>query len=132
MWEQNRSEGCIGECYKYEEAVEICHEYLLNIEAIGLLKRVCTKGTNANVKILIGVVIVNRDLVCQAHKYVLNNTDVIQAHINKHIEYIRCINLTNLRREKRIIDEQNKTFINCFRNWVATTKSNYISETLRW
>jgi len=50
---------------------------------------VCNRETNANDKILIGVVIVSRDLVCQAHRYVLNNTNEVQAYINEHMKYIR-------------------------------------------
>ena len=58
---RNRSEGCIVECYTYEEAVEFCNEYLSNIKVIGLTKRVCTKETDGNDKISLGVV---TDLLC--------------------------------------------------------------------
>jgi len=34
----NRPEGCIVECYIYEEAIEVCSKYLTNIEAIRLPK----------------------------------------------------------------------------------------------
>ena len=75
---------------------------------------VCTRGTDANGKILVEVVTVSRDLVCQAHRYVLNNTDKVQTYINEHMKYIRRINLTKSRREKWVIDEHNKIFINLF------------------
>jgi len=75
---------------------------------------VCTRGTDANGKILVKVVTVSRDLVCQAHRYVLNNTDKVQAYINEHMKYIRRINLTKSRREKWVIDEHTKIFINWF------------------
>ena len=69
--------SCIIECYTYEEAVEFCNEYLSNIEVLRLSKRVCTKGTNDNDKIGLGVITVSRDLLCKAHIYVLNNTDEV-------------------------------------------------------
>jgi len=64
---RNRLEGYIVECYTYEKTIEFCNEYLSNVEIIGLPRRVHTKETYANGKILIGVVTVSRDLVCQAH-----------------------------------------------------------------
>ena len=71
---QNRPEGCIVELYIYEEATEFCNEYLLNIEAIGLPKRGCTKVTNSFGKIGQIVITVNKKLLCQARRYVLNNS----------------------------------------------------------
>jgi len=48
---RNRPEGCIVECYTYEEAIEFCNEYLSNVEGIGLSKRGCTKVTDGFGKI---------------------------------------------------------------------------------
>ena len=135
MRNQNRLEGCIIECYIYEEVVKFCNEYLSNVEGIRLFKRVCTKSIDGNSKIGLDVITVSRDLLCQAHRYVLNNTDEIQSYINKYMDYIRHINPTKSRSEKWVIDEHNKSFIKWFQNLVVSqlsTKSNCISETLRW
>ena len=43
---QNWHEGCIVECYIYEETVEFFNEYLSNVEAIGLPKKVRTNRTD--------------------------------------------------------------------------------------
>jgi len=37
---QNQPEGCIVECYTYEEEVEFCNEYLSNVKAIRFSKSV--------------------------------------------------------------------------------------------
>ena len=71
---RNRLEGCIAECYTYEEAIEFCNEYLSNVEAIWLPKRGCTKVTDGFSKIGQIIITINKDLLCQAHRYVLNNT----------------------------------------------------------
>ena len=117
--------------YTYEEAVEFCNGYLSNIEPIGFPKRVCTNGTNDNDKIGLGVVTVSRDLLCQAHRYVLNNTDEVQSYINKHMDYIRRTNPNKSRSEKCVIDEHYKSFNKWFWNLVdnqSATKTICISE----
>ena len=38
MKNRNRSERYIIECYIYEESIEFCSEYLINVEAIGFSK----------------------------------------------------------------------------------------------
>ena len=117
---QNRPEGCIVECYTYEEAVEFYNEFLSNVEAIWLPKRVCTKRTYENGKIGLDVVTISRDLWCQEHKYILNNTNEVQPYINKHVDYIKHINSIKSRSEKWVIDEHNKLFIKWFQNQVAS------------
>ena len=96
---RNQLEGCIIECYTYEEAIEFCNEYLSNVEVIGLPKRGCTKVTDGIDKIGQIVVTINKDLLCQVHRYVLNNTDEVQPYINDHMNYLRHINPTKLRKE---------------------------------
>ena len=64
MWGVKSNKGCIVECYTYEEAIEFCNKYLSNIEAIGLLKRVCTKVTYDFGKIGQIIVTVSKDLLC--------------------------------------------------------------------
>jgi len=89
---QNRSEDCIVECHTYEEAVEFYCEYLSNFEAIGLSKRVCTKRVGDSGKTGLGMISVSRDLLCQAHEYVMHNTDEVQSYINEHVDYMKIIN----------------------------------------
>ena len=62
--------------------------------------RVCTKKTTDNGKIGLGVVAVSRGILCQAHRYILNNTDKVQYYINDHMDNIRRTNLTKSRRKK--------------------------------
>ena len=57
----NWPEGCIVECYTYEEAIEFYNEYLSNVEAIGLPKRGCTKITEDYGKSGQIVITVNKD-----------------------------------------------------------------------
>jgi len=97
---QNRHESCIVECYTYEEVIEFYNEYLSNVEVIGLPKRGCTNVTDGFCKIGQIVITVNKNLMCQAHIYVLNNTDEVQSYINDHMDYIRCTNPTKSRRKK--------------------------------
>jgi len=82
---RNRPEGYIVECYTYDETIEF-YKYLSNVEAIRLPKRGCTKVIDGFGKIRQIVVTVNKDLLCQAHRYVLNNTDERQPYIYDHMD----------------------------------------------
>jgi len=116
----------------YKEVVEFYNEYLSNVEAIRLFKRVCTKRIDGNSKIGLDVITVSRDLLYQANRYVLNNTVILH---NEHMDYTRCTNLTKSRREKRVIDEHNKSFIKWVWNLFVdqlSTKSICVSKNLRW
>ena len=88
----NQPESCIIEGYIYEETVEFCNEYLSNVETIGLPKRVCTNKTNGTGNIRLNVVTVSRDLLCQAHKYILYSTDEVQTYINEHLDILNSTN----------------------------------------
>ena len=69
----------------------------------------------------------------QAHRYVLYNSDEVQHYINEHMNFIRRINL--IEREKWVIDEHNKLFINWFRNRIEApliNTPNSISSNLGW
>ena len=57
MRNRNQPEGCIVECCICEQAVEFCNEYLSNVEAAGLSKRVCTNRTNVTNNIGFNVVV---------------------------------------------------------------------------
>jgi len=52
----------------------------------------CTKKADGSGKIGLGVITISHDLLCQAHRYVMNNTDEVQSYINEHMDYIRHIN----------------------------------------
>jgi len=99
MTNRNRPERCIVACYIYEEAIEFCSEYLINVEAIGLPKSHFIKRKDDNNKIGQSMITISHDLLCQAYRYVLNNIDEAQAYIKEHMNYIRRINLVRLRRE---------------------------------
>jgi len=74
---RNRCEGCIVECYIYEEAIEFCSEYLTNVEAIGLPKSHFIKRKDGNNKNGQSMVSISQDLLCQAHRYVLNKNNEV-------------------------------------------------------
>ena len=72
---QIQPKGCIIECYIYEEAVEFCKEYFSNVKIIRLpkpIQRTDDNGTSA-----LYVVPISNDLLCQAQRYVLNNTEEV-------------------------------------------------------
>ena len=73
------------------------------ILSIGLPKRVCTKITDEFGKIWQIIATVGKNLLCQAHRYVLNNADEVLSYINDHMDYIRHINPTKSRREKKVV-----------------------------
>jgi len=47
---RNRPERCIIECYIYEEAIEFCSEYLINVKVIGILRSHFIKRKDDNNK----------------------------------------------------------------------------------
>jgi len=108
----NQPKECIIECYIYEEAVVFFSKYLTNVEVIKLPKSHYTKRKASNGTRELRMDIISKDLFYQAHRYVLNNSDEVQPYINEYIYYIRRINPVRLRKEKWIIDEHNKSFIN--------------------
>jgi len=57
-----------------------------------------TNRTDDNDNIGLAVLTVSRDLLYQAHRYVLHNNDEVQHYINEHMDFIRHINQT--KREK--------------------------------
>ena len=73
----NRPEGCIIEYYIYEEAIEFCSEYISNVEAIRLPQSYFIKRKDDNNKTGQSMVTISQDLWCQAHRYVLNNSDKV-------------------------------------------------------
>ncbi|KAL4021604.1 hypothetical protein IC575_020410 [Cucumis melo] len=82
---RNRPEGCIAEGYILEEAVEFCSEFLCGVDPIGLgcqklrdnsdyseLGRPLSSGVTS---------IPERELLYQAHRYVLENTVDVETEL---------------------------------------------------
>ena len=115
MRNQNRPECCIVECYTYKEVIEFYNEYLSNVKVQDFLRGFVLRFDGFG-KIEQSVGTVSKDLLCQAHKYNLNNTDEVQSYINEHMNYVGRINPFKSKREKWVIDEHNKSFIKWFRN----------------
>ena len=77
MKNHNWPEGCIVECYIYEEAIEFCCEYLTNFEVIRLSKSHFIKRKDNNNKTGQSIITISQDLLCEAHIYILNNSDKV-------------------------------------------------------
>ncbi|CAL9018215.1 unnamed protein product, partial [Prunus brigantina] len=76
---RTRSEGCIAERYIAEEAVEFCTEYLSDVSTVGVpssQKMGVSKPLSSCT-----VSVVDRDLLDQAHLYVLENTEEVLPYI---------------------------------------------------
>ncbi|VVA34698.1 PREDICTED: transposon, partial [Prunus dulcis] len=74
-----RLEGCIAERYIAEEAVEFCTEHLSNVSTVGVpssQKMGVSKPFSGCT-----VSLVDRDLLNQAHLYVLENTEDVLPYI---------------------------------------------------
>jgi len=78
------------------------------------------------------VVTVSKDLLCQAHKYILNNTDEVQPNINEHMNYIRHIDLSKSKKEKWINIINRSLLVPKSNCWSNDNKSYCISKNLRW
>ncbi|CAL9018478.1 unnamed protein product [Prunus brigantina] len=80
---RTRPEGCIAERYIAEEAVEFCTEHLSDVSTVG----VPSSQKMGVSKPLSGctVSVVDRDLLNQAHLYVLENTEEVLPYI----EYVQ-------------------------------------------
>ena len=132
---RNRPEGSIIECYIAEEAVEFCSEYLSNVEAIGLPKSMYTNKRDFTSTSVARVVSVSCDLINEAHRYILHNSDEVQPYITQHMDCIRKMNPAKSKREKWVLDQHNKLFSDWFRHRIDSELSrsgDLISETLKW
>ncbi|CAL2228625.1 unnamed protein product [Prunus armeniaca] len=85
-------ECCIAEQYIAEEAVEFCTEYLSNVRTVGV-------PSNHN--------LVDRDLLNQAHLFVLENTDEVLSHIEEHMIHIKTTYPKFRKRTKGLQDKHN-------------------------
>ncbi|KAL0543801.1 hypothetical protein IC582_018906 [Cucumis melo] len=110
---RNRPEGCIAEGYILEEAVEFCSEFLCGVDSIGLgcqklrdnseyskLGRPLSSGVTS---------ILERELLYQAHRYVLENTVDVQPYIEKHLIALQQQHRSRSKNQKWIQDEHNRT-----------------------
>ncbi|KAA0055817.1 transposase [Cucumis melo var. makuwa] len=136
---RNRPEGCIAEGYILEEAVEFCSEFLCGVDPIGLgcqklrdnsdyseLGRPLSSGVTS---------IPERELLYQAHRYVLENTVDVQPYIEKHLIALQQQHRSRSKNQKWIQDKHNRTFISWLREKVETelaTEDVEVSDNLRW
>lgn len=77
-------EGCIAESYIAEEAVEFCTDYLADEKAIGipLNKNFVACDFEIGRSLPGGMLVrVERNVLEQAHRYVLENTTAVQPYI---------------------------------------------------
>ncbi|KAL6276691.1 hypothetical protein ACE6H2_020292 [Prunus campanulata] len=133
---QNRThpEGCIAERYIAEEAVEFCTEHLSDISTIG----VPSSQKIGVSKPLSGctVSVVDRDLLNQAHLYVLENTEEVLPYIEEHIIHIKAAYPKFRKRTKWLQDKHNSTFIQWLHFKVQSELdeggNHGVSENLRW
>jgi len=95
--------------YIAEEAIELCTNYMSEVDAIGVPKsqyegRHEGKGTQ-------GVRVVRKDQqqVLQAYLYILNNTDDVLPFLEEHKMLLKSMNPRA--NEKFLLNEHNKTFL---------------------
>ncbi|KAI5335615.1 hypothetical protein L3X38_025748 [Prunus dulcis] len=114
-----RLEGCIAERYIAEEAVEFCTEHLSNVSTVGVpssQKMGVSKPFSGCT-----VSLVDRDLLNQAHLYVLENTEDVLPYIKKRTKWLQ--------------DKHNSTFIQWLHFKVQSElgeENNGVSKNLRW
>ncbi|CAL2259893.1 unnamed protein product [Prunus armeniaca] len=113
---QNRThpEGCIAEWYIAEEAVEFCTEHLSDVSTVG----VPSSQKMGVSKPLSGCTmsVVDRDLLNQAHLYVLENTEEVLPYIKQHMIHIKTAYPKFRKRTKWLQDKHNGTFIQWLRS----------------
>ncbi|CAL2271438.1 unnamed protein product [Prunus armeniaca] len=130
---RTRPEGCIAERYIAEEAVEFCTEHLSDVSTVG----VPSSQKMGVSKPLSGctVSVVDRDLLNQAHLYVLENTEEVLPYIEQHMIHIQTAYPKFRKRTKWLQDKHNSTFIQWLRFKVQSelNEDNHgVSENLRW
>ncbi|CAL9020284.1 unnamed protein product [Prunus brigantina] len=110
---RTRPEGCIAERYIAEEAVEFCTEHLSDVSTVG----VPSSQKMGVSKPLLGctVSVVDRDLLNQAHLYVLENTEEVLPYIEQHMTHIKTAYPKFRKRTKWLQDKHNSTFIQWLR-----------------
>ncbi|KAI5323610.1 hypothetical protein L3X38_032682 [Prunus dulcis] len=129
-----RPKGCIAERYIAEEAVEFCTEHLSDVSTVGVplsQKMGVSKplsGCTVN--------LVDRDLLNQAHLYVLENTEEVLPDIEEYMIHIKTTYPKFRKRTKWLQDKHNSTFIQWLHFKVQSElngeEHNGISENWRW
>jgi len=103
-----RPEASIVERSIVEEAIEFWTNYMLEVDAIDVLKTRYEgrhKGKDTR-----GVRVIRKDQqqVLQAHLYILNNTNDVLPFLNEHKMLLKSMNPRA--NEKWLLNEHNKTF----------------------
>ncbi|CAL9017844.1 unnamed protein product [Prunus brigantina] len=126
--------SCIAERYIAEEAVEFRTEHLSEVNTVG----VPSSQKMGVSKPLSGctVSLVDRDLLNQAHLYVLENTEEVLPYIEEHMIHIKTTYPKFRKRTKWLQDKHNSTFIQWLHFKVQSElngeEHNDVSENLRW
>ncbi|CAL8992949.1 unnamed protein product [Prunus brigantina] len=113
---RTRPEGCIAERYMFyiaEEAVEFCTEHLSDVSTVGVpssQKIGVSKPLSSCT-----VSVVDRDLLNQAHLYVLENTEEVLPYIEHNMIHIKTAYPKFRKRTKWLQDKHNSTFIQWLR-----------------
>ncbi|CAL9001136.1 unnamed protein product, partial [Prunus brigantina] len=106
-------EGCITERYIAKEAVEFCTEHLSDVSTVGVPS--CQKMGVSKPLSGCTVSVVDRDLLNQAHLYVLGNTEEVLPYIKQHMIHIKTAYPKFRKRTKWLQDKHNSTFIQWLR-----------------
>ncbi|XP_060957897.1 uncharacterized protein LOC115712281 [Cannabis sativa] len=114
---RSRPEGCIVESYIVEETIEFCSDYLSEVTTVG------SRSTRVDREISRGgrgfsVCGVSRADCEEAHRLVLQNTDVVQPYIEEHFNWIKTTNPTKARNQKWVQDEHYRNFSTWLKNKV--------------
>ena len=122
-----RPEASIVERYVAEEAVEFCKAYLDRVKAVGLPQSRHDQGRRSKGTWGIIVRSMSREVVMQAHLYILNNTDEVLPYLNAHKNMLR--NLNPRKSDMQLANEHNKSFTEWFKREVL--KDGNPSETIQ-
>ncbi|CAL2256125.1 unnamed protein product [Prunus armeniaca] len=110
---RTRPEGCIVEWYIAEEAVEFCTEHLSDVSTVGVPSSQKMRVSKSLSGCTMSVV--DRDLLNQAHLYVLENTEEVLPYIEQHMIHIKIAYPKFRKRTKWLQDKHNSTFIQWLR-----------------
>ncbi|KAI5323837.1 hypothetical protein L3X38_032910 [Prunus dulcis] len=129
-----RPEGCVAEQYIAKYTVEFCTRNLSNVSTVGVpssQKMGLSKplpGCTMN--------LIDRDLLNQAHLYVLENMEEVLPYIEERIIHIKTTYPKLKKRTKWLQDKHNNTFIQWLHFKVQSElngkENNDVSENLSW
>ncbi|KAL0541513.1 hypothetical protein IC582_021565 [Cucumis melo] len=121
MRNRNRPEGCIA-----EDPIGLGCQKLRDNSDYSELGRPLSSGVTS---------IPERELLYQAHRYVLENTVDVQPYIEKHLIALQQQHRSRSKNQKWIQDEHNQSFISWLREKFETelaTGDVEVSDNLRW